>query len=75
MKTSRRDICKGILDIEFERGWSVELGAMLGDGHTKKKYFFSVSEIFYGKADSIILLGFECTINPQNLIKFVGAIF
>ena len=23
----------------------------------------------------MILLGFECTINPQNLIKIVGAIF
>ena len=31
--------------------------------------------IFPGKADSVILLGFECTINPQNLIKIVGAIF
>ena len=31
--------------------------------------------IFPGKADSIILLGFECTLNPQNLIKIVGAIF
>ena len=23
----------------------------------------------------VILLGFECTVNPQNLIKIVGAIF
>ena len=28
-----------------------------------------------GKADSAILLGFECTINLQNLMKIVGAIF
>ena len=31
--------------------------------------------IFPGKADSVILLGFECAINPQNLIKIVRAIF
>ena len=30
---------------------------------------------FSGKADSLILLGFECTINPQNLNKIVRAIF
>ena len=28
-----------------------------------------------GKADSVIFLSFECTINPQNLIKTVRAIF
>ena len=26
------DICKGTLDIEFERDWSVSLGATLGEG-------------------------------------------
>ena len=30
---------------------------------------------FFGKADSVILLGFECTVNTQNLIKIVKAIF
>ena len=39
------------------------------------KNIFPVSGIFPGKADSTLLLGFECTINPQNLIKIVGAIF
>ena len=34
-----------------------------------------VSRIFPGKADGVILLGFECPINPQNLIKIVRAIF
>ena len=34
-----------------------------------------MSEIFSGKADSFILLGFVCSINPQDLIKIVGAIF
>ena len=38
-------------------------------------HFISFSEIFPGKADNAILLGFECTINSQNLIKIVGAIF
>ena len=29
-----KDICKGTLDIECERDWSVGLGAKLGDGQT-----------------------------------------
>ena len=40
-----------------------------------EKPIFLVSGIFPGKADSVILLGFESTINPQNLIQIVGAIF
>ena len=27
------DICKRTLDIDFERDWSVDLGAMLGECH------------------------------------------
>ena len=69
-----RDICKGTLDIECERDWQVGLGATLGDGQKIKNYFSSLRD-FPGKADSVILLCFECTINPQNLIKIVGAIF
>ena len=65
----------GALDIEIGRDWSVGLGAPLGDSHTENLIFFSVSEIFLGKAESGTLLGFECTVNPQNLINFVGAIF
>ena len=30
---------------------------------------------FSEKANSVILLGFEYTINPQNLIKIFGDIF
>ena len=76
MKKQSRDICKGILDIECERDWSVGLGATLGDATDRKlKTIFPVSGIFSGKADSVILLGFECTLNPQNLIKIVIAIF
>ena len=49
----------------------------LGNGQKikKKKYIFLVSGTFPGKAYRFILLGFECTINPQNLIKFARAIF
>ena len=70
-----RDICKGTLDIEFERDWSVGLGATLGDRQKINKLFFYFHRFFPGKADSVILLGFECTINPQNLIKIVLAVF
>ena len=48
---------------------------MLGDGHTEMLIFFAVSGIFSGKAENVKLLAFECTVNPQNLIKFVGDIF
>ena len=39
-----RDICNGILDIECERDWSVDLGATLGDvylenGKNRQKIF------------------------------------
>ena len=70
------DNCEGALDIECERNWSVGSGATLCDAAERKsKTIFVVSGIFSGKVDSVILLGFECTINPQNLIKIVGAIF
>ena len=38
----------------------------------KLKMIFLVSGIFPGKADSVILF-FECTINPEDLIKIVRA--
>ena len=41
----------------------------------KLKSIFLVSRIFSGKADSVIFLGFECAINPQNLNKIFRAIF
>ena len=68
------NICMGTLDIDFERDWSVGLGTTLGDDHKKNKKN-CVSGIFSGKADSVMLLSLECTINPQYLIKIVGAIF
>ena len=66
---------QGALDIEIGRDWSVGLGSPLGDGHTKKLKFFSVSWIFSGKAESVTLLSFEYTVNSKNFINFVGAIF
>ena len=65
---------QGALDIEIGWDWSVGLGAPLGDGHTEK-FFFSVSGNFSGKSESVTLLGFECTVHPQNLINFIGAVF
>ena len=41
----------------------------------KLKTIYPVSGIFQGKVDSVILLGFECAINLQNVIKIIGAIF
>ena len=67
-KQRARDICKGTLDIEFERDWSFSLGATLAK-YRKLKAIFLVSGIFPGKVDSVILLGFEFTIGPQNVIK------
>ena len=68
------DNCKGTVNIEFEQDWSVGLGATLGVDR-KLKNIFLVRRIFPGKADCAIILGLECTINPQNLMKIVGAIF
>ena len=73
MKKRAGDICKGTSDTKFEQDWSIGLGATLAD-FQKIKTIFPVSGIFPGRADRVILLGFECTINPQNLIKIVGAI-
>ena len=67
------DICKGTLDIEFELDWSVGLDATLRERQKIKN--FSRYKDFSGKSDSAILLGYECTINPQNLMKIVGDIF
>ena len=40
----------------------------------KKKYFSSFKD-FSGEISSVTLFSFECTINPQNLIKIAWAIF
>ena len=39
------------------------------------RFIFTASGNFPGKLDSVILLGLECTINLQNLMKIVRAIF
>ena len=67
----------------FARGPQIsnvnELGQLvqvLRQGTDRKlKTIFLASRIFPGKTDTLILLGFEYTIKPQNLIKIVGAIF
>ena len=68
------DIGKGTLDIECERDRPLCLGAVLGDGLKIKKQFFYFQGFFRGK-QIVLLLGFKYTINPENLIKIVGAIF
>ena len=65
---------KGTPDIEFEQDWSVGLDATLRE-RQKFKNNFSSFKGFSEKADSVILLGFECNENTQNLNKIVGAIF
>ena len=69
MKKRTRDICRGTPVIEFEQD-SVSLGTTLGAGQ-KLKTIFLVSAVFPGKADSVILLVFEYTVNPQNLSKLL----
>ena len=71
-----KDIYRGTLGIECERDRPVGSGAKLGDATDRKlKTIFLVSGIFPGKAESLILLGFECTINPQIVIKIVKSHF
>ena len=74
MKKEAGDIYKGTLDIECERDWPVALRATLGDTQKIKNYFSSFRDFFSEKADSVILLGFESTINTQNLNKIVVVI-
>ena len=71
MKRRVGDNCKRTLNIEFEQDWSVGLSATLGDAMDRKLKIFPGTKIFPGKSDSAILLGYECTINPQNLMKIV----
>ena len=72
-KERNGDICKGTLDIEFERDWSFGLGAYVRR-HSHRFFFFSFRD-FSGKPNIVIFLGFIGILNPQNLMKFVGAIF
>ena len=64
-----RNICKRTLDKGFERDWSVGLGAILGDGHTKlKRNVFVASENFQGKSESHVVL-FRMYYNPRKLYQ------
>ena len=69
-----KDIYKGTPDIEFEQDCLVGLGATLRERQKIKNYFSSFKD-FSGESRWGILLGFECTINTNNLMKIVGAIF
>ena len=73
-KKGDRKYLQGDPDIEFEQDWSVGLDATLRERQKIKNYFSSFKD-FPGKADGVILLGFECTINTQNLNKIGRAIF
>ena len=44
-KKTARDIYKGTLDIEFQRDWSIGLGATLADGQKIKNNFPSFREL------------------------------
>ena len=69
------DNCKSVLitiNIGFEQDW---FRRYVRRQIENKKYIFLFTRIFSGKADSAIFLGFECTINLENLMKIVGAIF
>ena len=70
-KKRARGICKGTLDIEFERDWSVGLGAKLDDGQKIKNYFSSF-RVFSGKSRLCHIVGLR--MYPQNLMKIVGTI-
>ena len=69
------DNYKSTQNIEFEKDWSFTLGATLGDRQKIKNILFQLQGFFPGRADSTILLEFECTMNAQNLMKIVAAIF
>ena len=60
-KRETGNICKGTPDVGFEQDSSVGLGAVLAAWQEIKNYFSSFRD-FPGKADSVILLGFECTV-------------
>ena len=72
-KKGDRKYLQGDPYIKFEQDWSVGLGTTLRDNR-KLNTIFLVSRIFREKP-MVSLLGFECTINPQNLKKIVRAIF
>ena len=66
-----KDICKGTLDIECERDRPVGLS----DEQKIKNNFSSLRDFFREKPIVSYCWVSKCTINLQNLIKIVGAIF
>ena len=63
---------KSALNIEFEQDW---FRRYVTRQKENLKNIILLTRIFQGKANSVILLRFECTITPQKLMKIVGAIF
>ena len=64
-KKRARDICKGTLDIEFKRDWSVGLGATIGDGQKIKNYFSSFRD-FSGKSRYCHIVGLRLYYKPTK---------
>ena len=67
MQTRKKagDICKGNLNIERERNWSVGLGAALGDGQKIKNYFSSF-RIFSRKNQQCHIVGLRKYYKPRK---------
>ena len=63
------------LDIEFERDWSFFRRYVGQRTHRKLKTIYLSNFKDFPEKSIVTLFSFECTINPQNLIKIVGAIF
>ena len=74
-KTKKRaiEICKGTLDIERERDWSVGLSSTLDDGQKIKNYFSSFRD-FSGKSRQCDIVGLRMFYKPtkfnQNLWNY-----
>ena len=78
MKKKEWRYLQGALDIEIGWDWSVGLGAPLGDGRTEKLNFSFQFQGFFlekPKVSRYWVSNVSLTVNPQNLINFVGAIF
>ena len=71
LKTWAGDISKRTLEIEFEQDWSV----CLGSTDKKFKNIYLIQKFFQEKLIVSYCWDVEYTINLQNLMKIVGAIF
>ena len=67
-KKQAGDICKGTLDIECERDWSVSLGATLGDGQKMKNYFSRIRD--FSEKNNSLVVGFRMYYNPTEFDQY-----